>query len=273
MDFTSTPGWEWDFAPATFQRAMQLVLRGLTWNHVLVYLDDVVILGKDFDDCIRNLREALLRFRKYSLKLKPKKCQLFQHEVEFLGKLVRTEGIKIAHSKALAVQQWPVPTNRKELMALLGFVNYHRDHVPDFPSVTACLYDLAHKNQPTWEPHHEQAFVKIKQLLTTPPGLAYPNSQDKFILDTNASDNAIGAVLSQLQGKEEKVICFASHVLMRPQRKYCTTRKKLLTVVKFCRHFRHYLLGRRFTLRTDHNSLVWLMRFKHIEGQLDRWLE
>ena len=72
-------------APANFQRAMQLVLRGLTWNHVLVYLDDVVILGKDFDDCIRNLREALLRFRKYSLKLKPNKCQLFQHEVEILG--------------------------------------------------------------------------------------------------------------------------------------------------------------------------------------------
>ena len=221
-------------APATFQRAMQLVLRGLTWSHVLVYLDDVVILGKDFDDCIRNLKEALVRFRKYSLKLKPKKCQLFQREVEFLGKLVSAEGIKIAPSKALAVQQWNEPTNRKELMAFLGFVNYHRDHVPDFAGVTACLYDLAHKNQPAWEQQHKQAFVKIKQLLTTPPCLAYPNSHDKFILDTDASDNAIGAVLSQLQGKEEKVICYASHVLMRPQRKYCTTRKELLAVVKLC---------------------------------------
>ncbi|CAG2220004.1 unnamed protein product [Mytilus edulis] len=149
-----------------------------------------------------------------------------------------------------------------------------RDHVLDFAGVTACLYELAHqKGQPVWEDCHEHAFLNIKELLTLPPCLAYPNTQDLFILDTDASDIAIGAVLSQLQDGQEKVICYASHVLMKPQRKYCTTRKELLAVVKFCRHFRHYLLGRRFVLRTDHNSLVWLMRFKHIEGQLARWLE
>lgn len=261
-------------APATFQRAMQLVLRGLTWNQVLVYLDDVVILGKNFDHCIEGLREALLRFRAHSLKLKPKKCQLFRHEVEFLGKLVSADGIKIAPTKAEAVQKWPVPTNKKELMAFLGFVNYHRDHVPDFAGVTACLYELAHqKDQPVWSDQHEMAFFSIKDLLSNPPCLSYPNPHDTFILDTDASDIAVGAVLSQLQDNKEKVICYASHVLMKPQRKYCTTRKELLAVVKFCRHFRHYLLGRRFILRTDHNSLVWLMRFKHIEGQLARWLE
>ena len=91
--------------PATFQRAMQLVLRGLTWNQVLVYLDDVVIFGKDFDDCTHNLREALLRFRKYSMKLKPKKCELFSHEVEFFGKLVSADRIKFAVAKVEAVQQ------------------------------------------------------------------------------------------------------------------------------------------------------------------------
>lgn len=96
---------------------------------------------------------------------------------------------------------------------------------------------------------------------------------DKFVLDTDASDHAIGGVLSQLQNGREVVICYASHVLLKPQRKYCTTRKELLAVIKFCRHFRHYLLGRRFILHTDHNSLVWLMRFGHIEGQLSRWLE
>lgn len=103
--------------------------------------------------------------------------------------------------------------------------------------------------------------------------MAYPTPNDEFILDTDASYNTIGAVLLQVQDRQEKVICYASHVLLKPQRKYCTTRKELLAVVKFCRHFRHYLLGRRFTLRTYHNSLVWLLRFKHIEGQLDRWLE
>ncbi|CAC5423883.1 unnamed protein product [Mytilus coruscus] len=159
-------------------------------------------------------------------------------------------------------------------MSFLGFVNYHRDHDPHFAGVTACLYELAHqKGQPVWEDCHEYAFLNIKELLTLPPCLAYQNPHDSFVLDTDVSDIAIGAVLSQLQNGQEKVICYASHVLMKPQRKYCTTRKELLAVVKFCRHLRHYLPGRRFVLRTDHNSLVWLMRFKHIEGQLARWLE
>ncbi|CAG2185027.1 unnamed protein product [Mytilus edulis] len=140
--------------------------------------------------------------------------------------------------------------------------------------MTACLYDLAHQTgEVEWQQCHEKAFQQSKTALISAPCLTYPNANDKFILDTDASDTTIGAVLSQLQNGEERVICFASHVLLKPQRRYCTTRKELLAVVKFCRHFRHYLLGRRFILRTDHNSLVWLMRFKHIEGQLARWLE
>ena len=85
--------------------------------------------------------------------------------------------------------------------------------------------------------------------------------------------HAIGAVLSQIQNDCEKVICYGSYVLTPEQRKYCVTRRELLSVVHFTRQFRHYLLGRKFLLRTDHNSLTWLLRFKHIEGQLARWLE
>jgi hypothetical protein len=260
--------------PGHLQKAMQFVLRGLTWTELLVYLDDIVIIGSSFEHCLTNLRNALLRFRQFNLKLKPKKCQLFKKEVEFLGKLVSSEDIKISPSKAEAVSYWPVPTNRNELMSFLGFVNYHRDHVPNFASLTASLYTPAHEHEkPIWEPAHEEAFLKTKQALSSTPCLAYPKPSDKFILDTDASDVSIGGVLSQLQDGKEVVICYASHVLIKPQRKYCITRKELLAVVKFCRYFRHYLLGRRFVLRTDHNSLIWLMRFKHIEGQLARWLE
>lgn len=124
-----------------------------------------------------------------------------------------------------------------------------------------------------WENTHEEVFRRAKTALVTAPCLSYPRPDGLFVLDTDASDHAVGAVLSQVQDGKETVICYASHVLLKPQRKYCTTRKELLAVVKFCRHFRHYLLGRRFMVRTDHNSLVWLMRFKHIEGQLARWLE
>lgn len=131
-------------APATFQRAMQLVLRGLTWTQVLVYLDDVIVLGKDFADGLANVRTTLQRFREYSLKLKPKKCDLFRPETEFLGKVVSSSGIAIAPSRIEAVKAWPRPMNQNEVLAFLGFLNYHRDHLKDFASLSACLYDLGH---------------------------------------------------------------------------------------------------------------------------------
>lgn len=136
------------------------------------------------------------------------------------------------------------------------------------------MYDVAHtKGTFLCEETHEEAFIRAKTALVSAPCLSYPRPEGLFVLDTDASDHAIGAVLSQVQDGKETVICYGSHVLLKPQRKYCTTRKELLAVVKFCRHFRHYLLGRRYMVRTDHNSLVWLMRFKHIEGQLARWLK
>lgn len=122
-------------------------------------------------------------------------------------------------------------------------------------------------------PDHQTAFDCLKKALSSAPCLAYPTRTYEFILHTDASDSTIGVELIQLQEGKERTIAYASHVLLPAQRKYCTTRKELLAVVKFCRHFRHYLLGRRFTIRTDHKSLVWLFRFRHIEGQLSRWLE
>ena len=101
----------------------------------------------------------------------------------------------------------------------------------------------------------------------------HPSPDGLFVLDTDSSGNQIGAELSQVQNGVIRPICYASHVLMKQHRNYCTTRKELLAIVKFCRQFRHYLLGRFFLIRTDHNSLVWLTRFKYIEGQLARWIE
>ncbi len=124
-----------------------------------------------------------------------------------------------------------------------------------------------------WEEKHQEAFLNIKEALVTAPCLGYPQREGMFVLDTDASDVAIGAELSQVQDGVERVIGYSSNILHQVQRRYCTTRKELLAVVKFCRHYRHYLLGRRFLLRTNHNSLVWLTRFKRPEGQLARWLE
>ena len=105
------------------------------------------------------------------------------------------------------------------------------------------------------------------------PVLVYPDPSKTFILDTDASDAGIGAVLSQEEGGCEQVIAYASRALTKQERKYATTKKELLSMVTFIKHFKHYLLGKEFVLRTDHNSLRWLHNFQGLEGQLARWVE
>jgi hypothetical protein len=176
--------------------------------------------------------------------------------------------------KVEKVQNWPVPTSVTALLSFLGFVNYHREHIPHLALVAAPLYQLTKKDAPfEWGPCQEEAFHTLKRALTQAPLLAFPLPSGDFILDTDASDGAIGAELSQVQNGQEKVIAYASHSLNPAQKNYCTTRKELLAVVMYTRHFRHYLLGRSFYVRTDHVSLAWLMRFKQPTGQLARWLE
>ena len=261
-------------APATFMRAMTLVLQGLQWKEVMFYLDDVCIIGRNFLHHLSNIQETLSRFRQYDLKLKPRKCLFFQKELTFLGRLVGRNGVTMTKEAVEKVQNWPKPTCVRDVESFLGFANYYRDHIKEFAKHTSILYQLTgSKANFNWTEEHDQIFHEIKSMLTETPLLAYPNNDDLFVLDTDASDTAIGGVLSQVQGGVEKVICYGSFVLSPAQRRYCTTRKELLAVIRFTRQFRHYLLGRRFLLRTDHNCLTWLMRFKNIEGQLARWLE
>ena len=261
-------------APATFQRAIQLVFRGMTWKEVLTYLDDINVLGIGFDDHLLNLRKSFERLRENKLKLKPRKCKFFQTEVPFLGKLATRNGLAIDPKKIETVLTWPVPTSKKEVESFLGFANYHRSHIKAYSELAAPLYHVTKKSVDfQWGESQQSAFEALREALTCAPVLAYPNATDLFILDTDASGTAIGAELIQVQEGEEKVISYGSFILSPSQRKYCTTRLELLALVRFTREFRHYLLGRKFIVRTDHGSLAWLMRFKRTEGMLARWLE
>ena len=123
-----------------------------------------------------------------------------------------------------------------------------------------------------WDENCQNSFDKLKCSLVVSPVLSYPNRNGVFILDTDASSTGLGAVLSQLQEGQEKVIAYASRTLNKSQQKYCTTHKELLAFVTFIKHFRHYLLGRKFMVRTDHAALKWLRNFKEPEGMIARWL-
>lgn len=264
-------------APVSFQRAMELVLQGLTWKEVLAYLDDVIILGQSFCQHLDALREVLRRFKRHGLKLKPRKCTLFQTEVTFLGKWISREGVALNPEYIKAIGDWKRPGTVTEVEAFLGFVNYHREHIHRYAELAAPLYQLtgtkARATQFVWKECHQQAFEQLKRAMITAPVLAFPSAEGFFTLDTDASDVAIGAELLQVQDGIERPVAYGSYVLTPEQRRYCTTRKELLAVVRFTRQFRHYLLGRKFNLRTDHSSLTWLVGFKQIEGQLARWLE
>ena len=261
-------------SPATFQRAMHLVLNGLIWESVIVYLDDINVMGATVEETLDHLEVVLQRFQEFGLKLKPRKCAFFLSEAKFLGRLATRDGVHVTDEHVRTVKEWPTPKSKKELQQFLGFLNYHRGFIQGLAGMSAPLYELTGLRVDwRWKEEHQKAFEQLKKVMTCPPVLGYPNSRDLFILDTDASDYAIGAALSQVQDGKEVSISFASKALNAKQKQYCTTRKELLAVVVFVQHYEHYLLGRPFMIRTDHASLAWLMRFKRIGGQLCRWLE
>ena len=262
-------------APATFQRLMDLVLAGLQWSNCLVYLDDVLIIGRTFREHLNNLELVFDRLRKAGLKLKPSKCDICKKQVNYLGHVVSADGIATDPSKTEKVNKWPIPTSQKEVQQFLGLVSYYRRFIKDFATIAKPLHSLTEKNsQFRWTDQCQRAFDHLKQCLTNAPVLMFPDYSKTFILDTDASDTGIGAVLSQLDDNDqEHVIAYASRTLSKPERRYCVTRKELLSVITFIKHFRPFLLGHKFVLRTDHGSLTWLSKFKQPEGQLARWIE
>ena len=262
-------------APATFQRLMDTVLAGLQWTNCLVYLDDVIVLGRTFKEHLSNLKEVFDKFREARLKLKASKCALCQEKVEFLGHIVSANGVATDPKKTEKVANWPVPRSRREVQQFLGLANYYRRFVQDYARIAKPLHRLTEKNTTfKWTSECEGSFENLRQNLVSAPVLAFPDCSRPFILDTDARDSGIGAVLSQVQDDgTERVIAYASRTLSKAERRYCVTRRELLAAVVFIRQFRSYLLGNKFTLRTDHGSLRWLWNFKQPEGQLARWLE
>ena len=260
-------------APGCFERLMERVLDGLQWKTALVYLDDVIVFGGTFEEELGRLEEVLQRLKKANLKLSPKKCSLFQPEVPFLGHVVSGDGVRTDPEKVAAVANWPVPTSVAEVRSYLGLCTYYRRFVPDFATVAAPLNHLTRKGVVfVWDEACQAAFDGLKKALVEAPVLPYPDPKLPYLLDTDASAEGIGAVLSQVKDGKEHVVAYYSAKFTRPERNYCVTRKELLAVVKSLEHFHPYLYGAEFTVRTDHAALQWLKTLKVPEGQLARWL-
>ncbi|GFX53998.1 retrovirus-related Pol polyprotein from transposon 17.6 [Trichonephila clavipes] len=170
---------------------------------------------------------------------------------ERLMETVLKEGVRTDPEKVSAVKNWKRPENLRELRSFLGLCTYYRNGQKE------C----------------EDSFLQLKEALTSSPILIYPQPDKPFILDTDASNESVGAVLSQEIDGQERVVAYWSKCLSKPERNYCVTRKELLAIVKAIEHFHHYLYGQKFLLRTDHASLTWLMNFRNTEGQVARWIQ
>jgi transposase InsO family protein len=261
-------------APSTFQRLMEDVLRGIQWTESLLYMDDIITPGQSVQHSLTRLENVFKRLLENHLKFKPSKCVFFQKSVNVLGHTVSEAGIHTEISKIAAVKEWPEPKNTKEIRSFLGLASYYRKFVKGFADIARPLHKLSEKYAKfNWTNDCQEAFDRLKEALTTAPILAYPKVGCRFILDTDASDKAVGAVLSQEQDGHECVIAYMSKTMNKHEQTYCITRKELLAVVVALRNFHTYLYGQDILLRTDNAAVSWMRNLKIPTGQTARWLQ
>ena len=258
-------------APATFQRYMDVVLAGLKWKCVLVYLDDICIFSRSFEEHLLHLNDVFERLKRYNLRLKASKCHLFQKEFKYLGHIVSVEGVRGDPDKIKAIVSMPSPTSVKQVRSFVGKCNYYRELIPNYAKLGKPLYELLKlNNRFEWGEKEQKAFEKLKEILSTFPIVCHPNYDYPFKVQTDASDDGIGAVLTQSIDGKERIIKCTSRVLQPLEQKWCPREKEGLAIVFACEVFRPYILHTKFVIETDHESLSYLRKAK-APARLVRW--
>lgn len=259
-------------APSTFSRAMSRAMKGILWSEVLIYLDDVIVFARTFDEYLSRLQNVFDRLRAANLKLKSQKCKFGQEKVTFLGHVVTPDGVTTDPRKCEAIQKVPVPHRVKELRSFLGLTNYYARFVPRYREIARPLYRLTRKNMPfIWTTECQMAFEKLKQILQSTQVLAYPQFDKPFILETDASGFAIGFVLSQEHDGQLRPIHYAGRNLTEAEMKYSTTEREALAVYQGVHYFRSYLEDKEFEIRTDHLPLTYVFKKGYGNSRIQKW--
>ena len=272
-------------APATFQRLMESCMGELHLKECLIFLDDILIFSRTFEEHLSRLEGVFERLEQHNLKLKPSKCEFFMKEVKYLGHVVSEQGIRTDPEKVEALKSWPVPHNIKTLRSFLGFTGYYRKFVKDYSKIVKPLNDLlvghpTHKAAKkrakvpwVWGEKQQSAFNQIVEKLTSPPILAYADFSKPFIVNTDASSEGLGAVLYQVQEGYERVIAYASRGLRPSERNYPAHKLEFLCLKwALCDKFHDYLYGNTFEVRTDNNPLTYVTTTAKLDVTSHRWL-
>jgi hypothetical protein len=251
---------------------MNLVLSGLQGSQCFTYLDDVIIYASSLEEHNNKLKNVFNRFRTNNLKLQPDKCEFLHKEISYLGHIITENGVKPNPEKIQAVVKYPAPTNVKTIKQFLGLLGYYRKFIKDFALLAKPLTYLLRKDIPfIWGPEQEKSFNNLKETLTKQPILQYPDYTKPFTLTTDASNFAIGAILSQGEVGKDLPIAYASRTLNNAECHYSTTEKELLAIVWATKHFRPYLYGQTFKIITDHRLLIWLFNCTDPSSRLIHW--
>lgn len=263
-------------APATFQRLMDMVLAGLKWQCCLVYIDDVVVFSPTFEQHLKDLEKVFEALKIANLTLKSSKCQFCRREMRYLGHTITRDGIKPDPNLIKAVTDFPQPKKIKDVQSFLGLTGYYRRFIKDYSKIAEPLTQQLRSSQKgnhhlQWSKECTDAFETLKEKLTKAPIMNTPNFNQPFILEIDACEYGLGAVLIQEYEEKKYVIAYASRTLSTAERKYGATEREALAIVWATKHFRPYLEGNKIYIRSDCKALEWMRTAKDVTGRLARW--
>ena len=229
---------------------MNYVLRDHINKICLVYLDDIIILGTSLQEHIENIKTIFNTLKEHNLKVQLDKSEFLRKEVAYLGHIVTKDGIRPNPDKINAVKSFPIPKTPKEIKQFLGLIGYYRKFIPNFAKITKPLTQCLKKDNKIdiEDSNYRKSFECAKNLLINTPILQYPDYEKTFTITTDASNFAIGAVLSQNFENKELPIAYASRTLNEHEINYSTSEKELLAIVWAVKYFRPYVYGRKLKL-------------------------
>ena len=260
-------------APATFQRTMNDIFRQHLDDFVMVYLDDILVMSRTVEEHRQHLRTVLGILRHHRFYAKRSKCQFGYSSMTWLGHIIGVDGIRVDPAKQAAIRDWPLPRNPTDVRGFLGLTNYVRRHIQRYAHIAAPLTDLTQKDVPwQWGPEHQAAFEALKVACSNAPVVHPPDPNLPFIVTTDASNFAAGAILEQEHAGKRRVIAFESHKFSEAQLHKTAYEKEMLAVLHALRVWRHHLLGPcRFKLRCDNSAVTFLQRQPQLSSQQARW--
>ena len=260
-------------APAAFMSIMNNIFTDYSEKFVLIYLDDILVYSDSWEEHLQHLRKVLQRLRDQRLYAKLPKCVFGVQEVEYLGFVLRAGELAMNPNKTKAIEAWETPKCKKELQSFLGLVNYYRRFIRNCSRIAKPLTNLTRNVPFDWSLEADKAFKDLKKAVITAPVLRQFQPKDKVYVTTDASKDAIGAVMEQDFPDGRHPVAFLSRTLNPAERNYAAHDLELLGIVDTIRAWRCYLHGRQFTVHTDHHPLRYLETQEFLSPRQVRWLE